>query len=258
MDGQAGFRRAPGVPAPGVRVIKPEISEIMRRLLRLVVTDGTGKNAAAPGYLVGGKTGTSDKYHRKALLTTFVIVVLGRLEPVKNVAGLLDAMAGTDAALSLRAVLLGTGALESQLRERAAALGLSDRVRFLGFRDDVAACLFASDVFAMPSLTEGLPLSLLEGMAAGLPIVLTRTGGTRELVEEGVNGLTFDWADVDGLVTHLRLLATNRALVRQMGAASRARAMQFSWDTIAESFFDMFAATISCRQNTSVSNPATS
>jgi cell division protein FtsI (penicillin-binding protein 3) len=66
------LRRAPGVPAPGVRVIKPEISEIMRRLLRLVVTDGTGKNAAAPGYLVGGKTGTSDKYHRKALLTTFV------------------------------------------------------------------------------------------------------------------------------------------------------------------------------------------
>ncbi|MGD9537209.1 MAG: peptidoglycan D,D-transpeptidase FtsI family protein [Alphaproteobacteria bacterium] len=66
------LRRAPGVPAPGVRVIKPETSEIMRRLLRLVVTDGTGKKAAAPGYLVGGKTGTSDKYNSNALLTTFV------------------------------------------------------------------------------------------------------------------------------------------------------------------------------------------
>jgi glycosyltransferase involved in cell wall biosynthesis len=102
-----------------------------------------------------------------------------------------------------------------------------------------------------------MAIAALEGMAAGLPVVLTRTGGTRDLVEEGVNGLTFDWADVDALVTHLRRLATNRELVRQMGAASRARAMQFSWDMIAERFLDLFAAVVSCRSSACVSNPVT-
>jgi phosphatidyl-myo-inositol dimannoside synthase len=70
--------------------------------------------------------------------------------------------------------------------------------------------------------------------------VLTRTGGTDELVEDGVNGLTFDWSNVDALTSHLRLLARDRSIVRRMGAASRDRAMQFSWDAIADRYLDIF------------------
>ncbi len=77
-------------------------------------------------------------------------------------------------------------------------------------------------------------------MAAGLPVVVTRTGGTAELVEEHVNGLTFDWADLDALTAHLRRLADDRALMRGMGAASRARAAGFSWDMAADRYLTIF------------------
>jgi phosphatidyl-myo-inositol dimannoside synthase len=156
--------------------------------------------------------------------------------------------------------LVGTGDSQETYQALASRLGVEHRIEFVGYvpRDSIASHFAGAHVFVLPSYNEGMAIAALEGMAAGLPVVLTRIGGTRDLVEEGVNGLTFDWADVDGLVSHLRLLATNRELVRQMGAASRARAMQFSWDTIAESFLDTFAATISCQQNTSFSNPTLS
>jgi glycosyltransferase involved in cell wall biosynthesis len=73
-----------------------------------------------------------------------------------------------------------------------------------------------------------------------LPVVVTRTGGTAELVAEGVNGLTFNWADVGSLVAHLRHLAADRGLARRMGRASRARAEHFSWESAAERYLKMF------------------
>jgi hypothetical protein len=85
-----------------------------------------------------------------------------------------------------------------------------------------------------------MSVATLEAMAAGLPVVVTRTGGTDDLVEEGVNGLTFDWADVDTLTAHLQRLATDRNLARQMGAASRQRAMRFTWDAAAEHYLELF------------------
>ncbi|MFN8570043.1 MAG: glycosyltransferase family 4 protein [Kouleothrix sp.] len=74
-----------------------------------------------------------------------------------------------------------------------------------------------------------MSVATLEALAAGLPVVVTRTGGTAELVEERVNGLTFDWGDLDALTAHLARLAADRALARRMGAAARRRAEQFSW-----------------------------
>jgi len=71
--------------------------------------------------------------------------------------------------------------------------------------------------------------------------VVTRTGGTAELVAEGVNGLTFNWADVESLVAHLRQLANDRALARRMGAASRMRAGLFSWESATQQYLDIFA-----------------
>jgi phosphatidyl-myo-inositol dimannoside synthase len=148
---------------------------------------------------------------------------------------------GLDVTLSL----VGTGDSLDAYQALARRLGVEHLVEFVGYvpRESIAAHFAAAHVFALPSYNEGMAIAALEGMAAGLPVVLTRTGGTRDLVEEGVNGLTFDWADVDALVGHLRRLATDRALTRRMGVASRARAMQFSWDVIAERFLDMFSMT---------------
>ena len=85
-----------------------------------------------------------------------------------------------------------------------------------------------------------MSLAALEAMAAGLPLVVTRTGGTAELVEHGVNGYDFNWGDIETLTKYLRVLAKDRALVRRMGAASRDRARTYSWNVIAAQFLALF------------------
>ena len=146
-----------------------------------------------------------------------------------------------DAGLDVTLDLIGTGdALEAN-RQQADRLGVADRVRFVGYvpREDIAARYAAAHVFVLPSYNEGMSVATLEAMAAGLPVIITRTGGTTELVEEDVNGLAFDWADVSTLVAHLKRFALDRALARSMGAASRQRAALFSWDAATQTYLQL-------------------
>jgi phosphatidylinositol alpha-1,6-mannosyltransferase len=146
-----------------------------------------------------------------------------------------------DEGLDLAVELVGTGDAEPELRGLVARLGLEDCVTFAGYvpRERIAERYAAAHVFVLPSYNEGMSVATLEAMAAGLPLLVTRTGGTVELVAEGVNGLTFAWADIDTLAAHLRRLADDRGLARQMGAASRARARAFTWDAAAERLLGM-------------------
>jgi phosphatidyl-myo-inositol dimannoside synthase len=138
--------------------------------------------------------------------------------------------------------LVGTGDAHSALQTQAAAAGIAGHVHFSGYvpREAIAARYTDAHVFVLPSYNEGMSVATLEALAAGLPVVVTRTGGTAELVVEGENGLTFNWADVDALVAHLRQLAADRGLARRMGAAARARAALFSWESAAERYLKMF------------------
>ena len=97
---------------------------------------------------------------------------------------------------------------------------------FFGYvpREEIARHYAAAHVFVLPSYNEGMSVALLEAMASGLAVLVTPTGGTPELVQPEVNGLIFNWADVDDLTAHLRRLAQDRTLVRRMGEASRRRA----------------------------------
>jgi phosphatidyl-myo-inositol dimannoside synthase len=145
---------------------------------------------------------------------------------------------GFDVILSL----VGTGDSHREYQDQARRLGIQDRIRFTGYvpREEINKHYSAAHVFALPSYNEGMSLAALEAMAAGLPLVVTRTGGTAELVEEGVNGYSFNWADVDALTNYLRIFAKDRTLARRMGAASHARAISFSWEAIADRFLEMF------------------
>ncbi|GAB4154262.1 MAG: glycosyltransferase [Roseiflexaceae bacterium] len=138
--------------------------------------------------------------------------------------------------------LVGTGDAEPIYRKLAQELEVADHVWFSGYvpREQIAERYAAADVFVLPSFNEGMSVATLEAMAAGLPTVVTRTGGTAELVTNGVSGLTFDWADVDQLVAHLQRLAGDRGLVQRMGAAARERAARFSWDAAAEQYLALF------------------
>jgi glycosyltransferase involved in cell wall biosynthesis len=102
--------------------------------------------------------------------------------------------------------------------------GLGARLRLLGYREDVAALLAASDIFALPSYFEGLPMSVIEAMLTSLPVVATDISGPREQVVDGETGLLVTPRQVAPLAAALARLAADPALRAAMGAAGRVRA----------------------------------
>ena len=106
-----------------------------------------------------------------------------------------------------------------------AAAGLGDRLRLLGYRADVAAVLAAADIFVLPSYFEGLPMSVIEAMLTGLPVVATGIRGPREQVVPEVTGLLVPARTVEPLAAALSRLAGDPALRAAMGEAGRARAL---------------------------------
>jgi phosphatidylinositol alpha-1,6-mannosyltransferase len=148
----------------------------------------------------------------------------------------------SDQGVEVIASLAGTGDSLDNYQKLAQELGIAERIRFLGYvpREEIPPHYASAHVFVLPSYNEGMSHAALEAMASGLPLVLTRTGGTDLLVEEGVNGFTHNWGDVTTLADYLRRLAQDRPLARRMGAASRQRAGQFSWRGIAEQYINLF------------------
>ncbi len=147
-----------------------------------------------------------------------------------------------DAGVAATVEFVGTGDAAQTYRAEAGRLGVADLVTFAGYvpRERIAEHYANADVFVLPSYNEGMSVATLEAMAAGLPLVVTRTGGTRELVQEGENGLTFAWGDIETLTQHLIDLASNRAVLQRMGAASRRRAERMSWEMVALRYLDIF------------------
>jgi glycosyltransferase involved in cell wall biosynthesis len=158
-----------------------------------------------------------------------LIGVVGRLHPQKGQADLLRACAQLDPHLRARTCLLiagdplpGSEALASELAALAHALGIAERVRFLGFLNDVRPLLDALDILVLPATRpEGLGGVLLEAMAARVPIIGTRAGGPAELIDDGVNGLLVSPQRPDELARALELLINNPPLRRSMAAAGR-------------------------------------
>jgi glycosyltransferase involved in cell wall biosynthesis len=103
----------------------------------------------------------------------------------------------------------------------ATALGIRDRVHLLGYRDDAHRWLGTMNVFTLPSLSEGLPLSLLEAMAAGIPTVVTEVGGMPEVVQDGHTGLIVPPGDPQALAKKLLFLLDNPTVAADLGAAGR-------------------------------------
>jgi glycosyltransferase involved in cell wall biosynthesis len=161
---------------------------------------------------------------REALgLSDSVLVVgcVGRLVAIKNHALLLECLPKLAAKHpDLVVVLVGGGNLEAMLRSRAAELGVAERVRFAGEQVNVTDLLPAFDVFAQPSLSEGLSIALLEASASGLPIVATDVGGNREIVQDNATGLLVPSGDAGALGGALDALLADPARRRAYGFAA--------------------------------------
>ncbi|HEX5246705.1 MAG TPA: glycosyltransferase [Gaiellaceae bacterium] len=175
------------------------------------------------------------------------VIEVARLADSKGQRRLIQALARL-ARRDVVVVLVGRdlesgGCYESELKRIAEDEGVSDRVIFAGYRDDVAALLAGCDIVCLPSEIEGLPLALLEAMARGRPVVATAVGGTPELVVDGETGVLVPPGDVDALVRALDGLLADPALARALGEAGRRRvAESFRADVLAERVLRLYDA----------------
>ncbi len=173
----------------------------------------------------------------------FVFGIVGRLVPVKNHQSLLEAFAlVVRAKPNVRLEVLGDGPLHTQLQAQAAALGIAEQVQFHGYHSDVPGFLGQIDCAMLCSLSEGLPLSILEAMAAGRPVIGTAVGGMPDLVNEACCGWVCQAdrpADLAELM--LRMEAASAEERAAMGARARQLAVeQYSLDRMAAEHEQLF------------------
>lgn len=171
-----------------------------------------------------------------------VALLIGRLSPRKGHNVALDAfpkvLAGVPGA---RMIFVGDGELEGGLREQVTALGLGERVTVTGFRRDIPELLAASNMLILPSEKECLPLSILEAMASGLPVVATDVGGVSEAVVDGVTGVLLSPNDPDGLADAMIGLLGDTERAATMGRAGRRKVEdEFSIEATTSSVFALY------------------
>lgn len=158
-----------------------------------------------------------------------------------------------DAVTSVTFVVAGEGPLREPLEELARHLKLDRRMLFLGFREDVPALLGLLDVLVIPSLTEGFPLSLVEGMAAARPIVATRVGGMPEVARDGEDVLFVPPRDPDAIARRTIELLEDAQLAARLGRQAVQTAAGYSVDRSAARLADLYARLL--RRHRSAAKP---
>jgi glycosyltransferase involved in cell wall biosynthesis len=175
-----------------------------------------------------------------------IVLSVGRLSPEKGHAHLVEAMhvVTQDAELSGRVllVLVGDGPERRNLETRAAALGL--RAVFAGHKGDVWPCYFSADVFALPSMTEGSPLALIEAMNAGCAIAATRVGGVPEIVEDGISASLVPPGSPAALAEAMKSLLRSGELRRSLGAGAREAARLLTPEAYRNRLFAIYEAAL--------------
>src|SRR3954466_7020618 len=144
--------------------------------------------------------------------------------------------------------IIGDGPLRDSLQQLASRLGLLDVVEFLGHREDVAALLATSDLYAFPSRTEAFPNGLIEGMAAGLPVVASAVGGMLELVDDRRNGRLVPPGDHQALAAVLLDFIEDPSTADELAAAARRTIeARYSFTRMVSAFTDLYISELSAR-----------
>ena len=172
-----------------------------------------------------GAVGRMDARRQLGLPERAAIVgAVGRLVPVKDHASLVTAVKQMrESGVEVTLVIAGEGPLRHALQRQIVSLGLEQSVHLLGHRPDVEAVLAALDVFVLSSSSEGLPNTVLEAMATGLPVVSTRVGGAEEVVVDGQTGILVPPHSAEALAAALGGLLTDSRRRQSMGIAGRQR-----------------------------------
>ena len=157
-----------------------------------------------------------------------LVLVFSRLNRMKGVEYFLDAAAiVAERFPEARFLIAGDGANRQELEDRAARLEIAEHVIFTGFRTDIPVLLSEAALSVLPSLSEGLSNSLLESMAAGVPVIAASVGGNPEIVEDSVSGTLVPPRDAAALAEAMMALLRDPELAAQFGAAGRRRVAEF-------------------------------
>src|SRR5262249_49773077 len=180
-----------------------------------------------------------DQHHR-------VVGTVGSLYPVKGHKYLIDAMPSVLGRFPDTVfVIVGQGGLRDELEAHAVRLGLASHLRFLGHREDIQNILSICDIFVLPSLSEGMPLALLEAMAAGLPAVATGVGGVVEVLDDRQTGLVIPPRASDALADKVITLLSDPPLAKELGeAAQHLVAGRFSLDGMVRAYESVYSELI--------------
>ena len=175
----------------------------------------------------------SSENERKGNAKTIIFV--GRLHPVKGVQYLIEAMAIVHQEMpDAKLVIVGDGDERSRLEELVEKLNLSDCIQFAGRmpQENIPRLMCQADIFALSSLSEGLPVALLEVMAARLPIVATNVGGIPDIVEEGVNGYLVNAKNPNEIADRILILLRSDEVRNKISINNREKAKLYTWDKI--------------------------
>lgn len=173
--------------------------------------------------------------------TTFVVLQIARLDPIKDHCLALDSLRIVcDRFPDCQLWLAGDGPERTAILERIDQLRLHTQVRLLGERNDVPDLLAASDAVLLTSRSEGIPLVLIEAMAAGVPVVATAVGGIPELITHGREGLLCDTRRPDALADLLLQLARSPALREELGRGGEERALDFDESKMIEQYATLY------------------
>jgi glycosyltransferase involved in cell wall biosynthesis len=171
-----------------------------------------------------------------------LLVSVGNLYPVKGHRILLEALSLLgDRHRAVHVAIAGRGALEGELMAAARDYGLAPRVHLIGLRSDVPAVLAAADVFVLPSLSEGLPLALLEAMFAGRPIVASAVGEVADALAHGAAGVLVPAGDPRALATAVDGVLSDPERARALGhAAARRAAAEYDISRMVRRYVDLY------------------
>jgi len=175
----------------------------------------------------------------------FVIGTVARLDATKDTMTLARAFARLPGHDGLRLLIVGDGDERPRLERFAAENGLASSIIFTGLRHDVPRLLGAMNVFALPSLSEGMPLTVLEAMAARLPVVATNVGALPEMVEEGATGFLVAPQHDEAMAERLMRFYANRELAQSFGAEARRKVgRDFSLGLMLRRYAELYASVV--------------
>ena len=176
----------------------------------------------------------------------FVLISVGELNKNKNHETVIKALAGIDHK-KIKYLICGSGELESHLRQLIKNLRLENVVQLLGYRKDIPELLTISDIFIFPSLREGLPMSLMEAMAAGMPVIVSSIRGNVDLISDGENGYLFNSCNVKRCQRLIEYLAEDSSQLEMFKKNNLLKVQKYKKSVTKNKLREIYQAHLGCK-----------